>query len=117
MPKEKEKKREPYLAIWLSFEGRKIFLETVLKYSSYTFATLAARLQLLQVGDVLKATLLAWSGSLDLRTAVVSGISVSSQSTCILFWLDSVPSDFYNSIHRYHLNFVANPYEYYVYCR
>ena len=71
-------KREPnfvyWLTVWVSFERRKIFLETVLKYSSYTFATLAARLQLLQVGDVLKAALLSWSGSLDLRTAV-SGIS------------------------------------------
>jgi len=34
------------------------------------FAILAARLQLLQAGDVLKAALLVWSGSLDLRTVV-----------------------------------------------
>ena len=41
------------------------------------FATLAGRLQLLQVDDVLRVALLAWSGSLDLRTAVVFGISKS----------------------------------------
>ena len=64
----------------------------------------AARLQLLQVGDVLKPALLAWSRSLGLRGAVVSGFPVSSPSTCILFWLDSVPSDLYNSIQRYNLD-------------
>ena len=58
------------------------------------FATLAARLQLLQVGDGLKHALFAWSQSLDLRVAVVAGVSVSSPSTCILFWLGSAPSDF-----------------------
>ena len=40
-----------WLTIWLSFERRKIFLET--------FATLPARVQLLHVGDVLKLVLLA----------------------------------------------------------
>ena len=63
------------LTNWLYFEVRKILLETVLQILLIYVATLAARLQLLQVGDVLRAALLAWSGSLDLRTAVVSGIS------------------------------------------
>ena len=41
----------------------------------------------------MKPVLLAWSRSLDLRKAVVSGVSVSLPLTCILFWLDSVSSD------------------------
>ena len=106
-----------WLTIWLSFERRKTFLEPVLQILLYAFAILAARLQLLQVGEVLKPVLLAWSRSLDLRRAVVSSVSVSSPSTCILFWLDSAPSDFYNTRHRYNLNFVVNPCVYYLYCR
>ena len=46
-----------WLTIWLSFKRRKIFLETVLQIlliKNYAIVTLAARLQLLQVGDVLK---------------------------------------------------------------
>ena len=65
------------------------------------FATLAARLQLLQVVNVLKLALLAWSRTLDLKGAGgFSGVFVSLPSACILFSSDSVPSDFYNTIHR-----------------
>ena len=64
------------------------------------FATLAARLQLLQVVNVLKLALLAWSRTLDLKGAVFSGVFVSLPSACILFSSDSVPSDFYNTIQR-----------------
>ena len=46
-------------------------------------ATLAVRLQSLQVGDVLKLALLAWSRTLDLKGAVFSGVFVSLPSTCI----------------------------------
>ena len=56
-----------WLTVWLSFERRKIFLETVLKMLLiYVFPTLAIRLQ---VGDVLKLALLAWSRTLDLKGA------------------------------------------------
>ena len=72
-------------------------------------ATLAVRLQSLQVGDVLKLALLVWSRTLDLKGAVFSGVFVSSPSTCILFSSDSVPSDFYNTIQRHHIDFVVNP--------
>ena len=73
-------------------------------------STLAARLQLLQVCDVLKLALLAWSRTLDLKGALFlfSGIFDSSP-TCILFSTDSVPSSFY-IIQRHHIDFVANPY-------
>ena len=62
----------------------------------------------LQVGDVLKLALLAWSRSLDLKGAFFfflflfffSGVFVSSPSTCILFSSNSVPSDFYNTIQK-----------------
>ena len=40
------------------------------------------------------------------KGAVFSGVFVSSPSTCILFSSDSVPSDFYNTIHRHHIDFV-----------
>ena len=70
------------------------------------FATLAVHLQLLQVGDVLKLVLLAWSRTLDLKGAAFSGVFVSSPSTCILFSSDSVPSDFYNTIQRHHIDII-----------
>ena len=67
------KKKKPnfdfWLTIWPSFEIRKIFLETFL-HLLLMFATSAACLQLLQVGDVLKLALLAWSRTLDLKGAV-----------------------------------------------
>ena len=76
-------------------------------------STLAARLQLHQVCDVLKLALLAWSRTLDLKGAFFfffffPGIFVSSP-TCILFSSDSVPSSFY-IIQRHHIDFVVNPY-------
>ena len=71
------------------------------KKKKNVFATLAARLQLLQVVNVLKLALLAWSRTLDLKGAGgFSGVFVSLPSACILFSSDSVPSDFYNTIHR-----------------
>ena len=79
-------------------------------------ATLAVRLQSLQAGDVLKLALLAWSRTLDLKGAVFSGVFVSSPSTCILFSSDLVPSDFYNTTQRQHIDFVVNPLVYYLCC-
>ena len=71
------------------------------KKKKNVFATLAARLQLLQVVNVLKLALLAWSRTLDLKGAGgFSGVFVSLPSACILFSSDSVPSDFCNTIHR-----------------
>ena len=43
-----------------------------------------------------------------------SGVYVSSPSICVLFLSDSVPSDFYTTIQRHHIDFVVNPYVYYL---
>ena len=74
-----------WLTIWLSFERREIFLETVLKILLICVCHFSCYLQLHPASDVLKPALLAWSRSLNLKRAVVSGVSVSSPLTCILY--------------------------------
>ena len=69
----------------LVLKKRKIFLETVLKLLLICVCHFSCYLQLHPAGDVLKPALLAWSRGLNLRRAVVSGVSVSSPLICILY--------------------------------
>ena len=97
-----------WLTIWLSFERRKIFLETVLHmllicachFSCSSTVTPSRRcFETCSIGVVSN---FRFKGS-----CFFCGVFVSSPSTCILFSSDSVPSDFYNTIQRHHLDFVC----------
>ena len=102
-----KKKAKFWLTIWLSFEIRKIFLETVLQMLLICVCHFSCSSTVTPSRRCFETCSTGVVSQLDLRRAVVVGVSVSSPSTCILFWLDSAPSDFYNTIQRYHLNFTT----------
>ena len=98
------------------FERRKIFLETVLQmlicvchFSCSSTVTPSRRcFETCSIGVVSN---FRFKGS-----CFLGGVFVSSPSACILFSSDLVPSDFYNTIQRHHIDFVVNPNAYYLCC-
>ena len=105
-----------WLTIWLSFERRKIFLEMVLQmllicvcyFSCSSTITPSRRcFETCFIGVVsnfrFKGNCFSWCFCL----VAINMHFVSS---------DSVPSDFYNTIQRHHIDFIVNPYVYYLCC-
>ena len=98
------------------FERRKIFIETILQMLLICVCHFSCPSTVTPSRRCFETCSVGVISNFRFKGRLFSGVFVSSPSTCILFSSDSVPSDFYNTIQTHHIDFVVNPYVYYLCC-